>query len=391
MTQPKDVFSITAGEVEHVRLILNTIIKDLSDRFPAMRKDTSQKGHSAALAQPLTPAVLPLVASTGPLNTVNLRHHQHQQNRVHQRSPATPTSTQPPFLIAASSPQGTPTYIGKPAITQETLYIPARTKKTQNSSKDDGENEQHRSSEYDHYQTLSSPHRTFLRKRIRKPLTDSGQLMDLDDDDDDNDTRYTRTSAISQTAFADKNHLVPFERSFAVLEFGEPIDDFTEEESELFEKAYLETPKQWDKIAESLPRRDYKACIQHYYVMKRSTQLKEKVKKQKKKTRRVAAPKGAKPKSNALIADIVNRDEGEDRADSENGGERRRPRRAAALTFAFKATLETVKRRAQLLHQEESQLQHRKATPMETSQVCRRRESYVRRVRNKQRIASSWL
>ena len=132
-----------------------------------------------------------------------------------------------------------------------------------------------------------------------------------------------------EKAFTDRSHLVPFERSFTILEFGEPIDNFTEEENEIFEKAYLETPKQWGKIAEALPQRDYKACIQHYYLVKRSTQLKEKVKKQPKR-RKKAAPKGAKPKSNALMVDIVSREEGEDGAELENGSERRRPRRAAA-------------------------------------------------------------
>lgn len=140
-----------------------------------------------------------------------------------------------------------------------------------------------------------------------------------------------------EKAFTDRSHLVPFERSFAILEFGEPIDNFTQEENEIFEKAYLETPKQWGKIAEALPLRDYKACIQHYYLVKRTSQLKEKVKKQPRR-RRKAAPKGAKPKSNALMADIVSRDEGEDGAELENGSERRRPRRAAAPTFAFEAT-----------------------------------------------------
>ena len=138
-------------------------------------------------------------------------------------------------------------------------------------------------------------------------------------------------------AFADRSHLVHFERAFAILEFGEPIDNFTDEEALNFEKAYLETPKQWGKVAEALPRRDYKSCIQHYYLVKRTTQLKEKVKKQPKRRKRVAL-KGAKPKSNALMADIVSRDEGEDGTELENGGERRRPRRAAAPTFAFEAT-----------------------------------------------------
>ncbi|KIM99030.1 hypothetical protein OIDMADRAFT_181500 [Oidiodendron maius Zn] len=139
--------------------------------------------------------------------------------------------------------------------------------------------------------------------------------------------------------FIDRTHLVSFERSFAMLEFGEPIDNFGEEECEIFEKIYLEMPKQWGKIAEALERRDYKACIQHYYLIKHSTNLKEKFKKQgKKKGRRAAVPKGAKPKSNALTVDIVKADDTEDGQDTENGSERRRPRRAAAPTFAFEST-----------------------------------------------------
>jgi hypothetical protein len=139
--------------------------------------------------------------------------------------------------------------------------------------------------------------------------------------------------------FIDRTHIIPFERSFARLEFGEPIDNFAEEECEIFEKVYLETPKQWGKIAEALSQRDYKACIQHYYLVKHRSNLKDKFKKQgRKKGRRAAVPKGAKPKSNALTVDIVKGDETEDGQDTENGSERRRPRRAAAPTFAFEAT-----------------------------------------------------
>jgi hypothetical protein len=134
-----------------------------------------------------------------------------------------------------------------------------------------------------------------------------------------------------KTKFIDKTHLVPFERSFARLEFGEPIDNFTEEEAEIFEKVYLEFPKQWTKIADGLPRRDYKACIQHYYVVKHTSSLKEKLKKHGKKKKGKGAAKGPKPKSNALMADL--RDDAEDGQDTENGGERRRPRRAAAPTW----------------------------------------------------------
>jgi len=136
------------------------------------------------------------------------------------------------------------------------------------------------------------------------------------------------------TQYIDKTHLIPFERSFAALEFGEPIDNFTEEEAAVFEAAYLEFPKQFTKIAEALNgrgyKRDYKACIQHYYLVKHSSSLKEKLKKQpkKKKGRKAGGPK---PKSNALMADLgAGRDEAEDGQDGENG-ERRRPRRAAPV------------------------------------------------------------
>ncbi|PMD17683.1 hypothetical protein NA56DRAFT_691658 [Hyaloscypha hepaticicola] len=140
------------------------------------------------------------------------------------------------------------------------------------------------------------------------------------------------------TQYIDKTHLIPFERSFAALEFGEPIDNFTEDEAAVFEATYLEFPKQFTKIAEALNgrgfKRDYKACIQHYYLVKHSSSLKEKLKKQpkKKKGRKAGGPK---PKSNALMADLgAGRDEGEDGQEGENG-ERRRPRRAAAPVWPF--------------------------------------------------------
>jgi hypothetical protein len=141
MTQPKDVFSIRPSEVEQARLMLSSMVKDLSDRFPAMKKDASQQGHSVAPTQPHVPAVLPPVVSTVPLNAANLQQQQQQLNKMHQRSgsrsshtPAAPTSSQPPFAIGASSPRGTPTYIGKPPVTQEHLHIPARKKQKQNNT-----------------------------------------------------------------------------------------------------------------------------------------------------------------------------------------------------------------------------------------------------------------
>ena len=56
MTQPKDVFSIRPAEVEQARLMLGSMVKDLRDRFPAMKKEVSAQAHPAAPAQPNAPA-----------------------------------------------------------------------------------------------------------------------------------------------------------------------------------------------------------------------------------------------------------------------------------------------------------------------------------------------
>ncbi|KUJ08991.1 uncharacterized protein LY89DRAFT_317025 [Mollisia scopiformis] len=136
-----------------------------------------------------------------------------------------------------------------------------------------------------------------------------------------------------KTAYTDNTGTVPFDRSFARLEFGEPIDPLTEEECKIFEEIYMEYPKQFSKIAEHLPGRDYKVCIQHYYAVKHTLNLKERLKKQPKKKKGRKAS-GKNPKSNALMADlgISIRDEVEEGQDADNG-ERRRPRRAAAPTW----------------------------------------------------------
>lgn len=138
-----------------------------------------------------------------------------------------------------------------------------------------------------------------------------------------------------ENQFVETNHIVPFERSFARLEFGEPVDNFTEEESAIFERTYLEVPKQWGKIAEALPFRDYKACIQHYYLVKHSSNIKEKLKKQPKRRKRA---RGVKPKSSALMTDL-DRVEDVDNSQDTDATDRRRPRRAAAPTWEFQETL----------------------------------------------------
>lgn len=131
--------------------------------------------------------------------------------------------------------------------------------------------------------------------------------------------------------FTNTSHKVPFDRAPAILGLLPPIDNFTEEECEIFEKTYLEYPKQWSKIAEALPGRDYKNCIQHYYLVKHKDCLKEKLKKKEKGKKKGRASNAAsKPKSNALMANLGSRDGEMDDGQDIVDGERRRPRRAAA-------------------------------------------------------------
>ncbi|EHL03015.1 putative Nuclear receptor corepressor 1 [Glarea lozoyensis 74030] len=137
-----------------------------------------------------------------------------------------------------------------------------------------------------------------------------------------------------ENGYVDMSHRVPFNRSFALLEYGEPIDNFTPEESETFEKVYLETPKNWSRVAEALDHRDFKACIQHYYLVKHSAKLKEKASSKKKKKGRGPAKKR---QTTAMSAMVENNDNAEDDQENETGGSKRRPRRAAAPTFPIDA------------------------------------------------------
>jgi hypothetical protein len=131
--------------------------------------------------------------------------------------------------------------------------------------------------------------------------------------------------------FTDASRLVPFDRAPAILGILPPEDNFTLEECEIFEKTYLDFPKQWSKIAAALPGRDYKNCIQHYYLVKHGDNLKEKLKKKEKgKKKGRASTAASKPKSNALMANLGSRDGETDDGQDAVDGERRRPRRAAA-------------------------------------------------------------
>lgn len=135
-----------------------------------------------------------------------------------------------------------------------------------------------------------------------------------------------------QKQFLDRTGYVPPDRLVSAWEVLPPVNNFTQEENDLFEKRYLELPKQWGKVAEMLPHRDFGTCIQYYYLMKKNLNLKEKLKKQPK--RRKKGRKGGR--SSALVSELGNGDaEGEENTETGENGERRRPRRAAAPVWPF--------------------------------------------------------
>lgn len=132
---------------------------------------------------------------------------------------------------------------------------------------------------------------------------------------------------IDQSGFTSQDKLVS---AWRVLP---PVNNFTEEESELFEKRYMEAPKQWGRVADAVPHRDFGSCIQYYYMKKKELNLKEKLKKQPK--RRKKGGRG-KQRSSALVSELGNGEpETEDNHETGENGERRRPRRAAAPTWNF--------------------------------------------------------
>lgn len=135
-------------------------------------------------------------------------------------------------------------------------------------------------------------------------------------------------------AYLDHTGYLPVERLIAAWQVLPPVVNFTEEEAAKFEKAYLEFPKQWGRIANEVPNRDFGACIQYYYTKKKELNLKEKLKKQPKRRR-----KGKKQRSSALVSELGNpENENEETPETGENGERRRPRRAAAPTWGYEAT-----------------------------------------------------
>lgn len=131
----------------------------------------------------------------------------------------------------------------------------------------------------------------------------------------------------------DKSGYTNHEKLVSAWRVLPPVDNYSAEETALFEKKYLEAPKQWGKVAEAVPHRDFGNCIQYYYMNKKRLNLKEKLKKQPK--RRKKGGRG-KQRSSALVSELGNGEpETEDNHETGENGERRRPRRAAAPTWGF--------------------------------------------------------
>lgn len=131
----------------------------------------------------------------------------------------------------------------------------------------------------------------------------------------------------------------------AAFRYNVPADDWTDMEQKLFCERYAMFPKQWGKIAQVFEgRRDFKACILHYYMTKKTCNYKELVRGPGKRGRTKGRRKQAssqRTRQSALIADLGRRggvgedDEGADSEDVTPAAitETGRPKRAAAPTF----------------------------------------------------------
>ncbi|KAK4172582.1 hypothetical protein QBC36DRAFT_72111 [Triangularia setosa] len=185
--------------------------------------------------------------------------------------------------------------------------------------------------EYDLKKAMEQSEREFAERQEREERSQKEKYRS-DKEAVIPDMLWTDTQK-EQASFYDTAGKLPLEKLVATWDVVPWHVNFTKEEAEKFEKAYLEFPKQWGKIAKELPNRDTGTCIQYYYAMKRELSLKEKLKKQPKKRKKGGR---AKQRSSALVSELGNGEhEAEDAAQEtgENGERRRPPRRAAAPNF----------------------------------------------------------
>lgn len=151
--------------------------------------------------------------------------------------------------------------------------------------------------------------------------------------------------------FKDTNRLLRTnEDVLAVFQYHVPSDDWNEMEQKIFRERYAQFPKQWGKIAQEIEGRDFKACILHYYMTKKTCNYKELVRGPGKRGARKGKRKQAssqRTRQSALIADLGRRggvgtgedDEGADSEDVTPAAitETGRPKRAAAPVFGVEA------------------------------------------------------
>ena len=135
--------------------------------------------------------------------------------------------------------------------------------------------------------------------------------------------------------FTDTNNLVGSELALDALSFTPKPDDFTSAEKETFLYNYLLYPKRFGTIADALEGRDFRDCVQHYYLTKRAVKYKdqEAAFMKTKKGRKIAtAMRGQiRPRASGLMStfDGIMDLEAQNIALTEKG----RPRRAAAPIF----------------------------------------------------------
>lgn len=143
METVRDAFSIRSSELDQARAMLESMAKDLAASVAGGRH--IKPGNQAqAQAQPLSQQQTQqaqqknLLTQPAPLNAANLEKNaqamnklnqqQKQANKAGQVPPPAPTSAQPPFPFgAATSPDGNPTYMGKPK--EINLQLPPSRKK----------------------------------------------------------------------------------------------------------------------------------------------------------------------------------------------------------------------------------------------------------------------
>ena len=135
--------------------------------------------------------------------------------------------------------------------------------------------------------------------------------------------------------FKDRNNLVDRENALDALKFIPRKDDFTPAENETFLYNYLLYPKRFGTIAEALEGRDFRDCVQHYYLTKLNVKYKDQeaaFMKTKKGKKLAASARGQQIRPRA--AGLISFDGGMD-YESQNIplNEKGRPKRAAAPTF----------------------------------------------------------